>query len=244
MVTPRKPEDARFAKVLIHSPAGHGKTRLLGTAQEDPRTFPMAFLNFEGGEQTLSGLDIDVFDIRDSKDYDDAYRDLKNPNTPYKSTGVDSITETQVSMLLEILEGDTINRADPDQLAQQDWGIILIRMRRIIRHYVKLLPMHVFMTALSKDDTVARVGSVKAPQVQGAFATELPGILDVVAYLALDETDGKMERVLLLHSNPKFSVKARTPWDQSVIVPAEIVDPTVTKLMDALGFARQSGKKR
>lgn len=233
---PRKPEESKYLKALIHSPAGHGKTHFLGTAQDDPRTFPMAFLNFEGGEQTLSGLDIDVFDIRDSKDYEEVYKDLLKGTTPYKSVGVDSITETQISMLLEILGHDTINRADPDQLAQQDWGIILVRMRRIVRQYVKMLPMHVFMTALSKDDVVARVGTVKAPQVQGAFASELPGVLDVVAYLALTQNeDDETERLLLLHSNPKFSVKARTPWTGPA-VPSEIVDPTVTKLLDALGF--------
>lgn len=234
-ITARKPADANFAKVLIHSPAGHGKTHFLGTAQEDPRTFPMAFLNFEGGEQSLAGLDIDVFDIRTAKDYDDVYRQLRDPKTPYKSVGVDSITETQISTLLEILETDKINRADPDQLAQQDWGIILVRMRRIVRQYVKMLPMHVFMTALSKDDVVPRVGTVKTPQVQGAFASELPGILDVVGYLALEEgEDGEMQRLLLLHDYPKFSVKARTPWNTTV--PTEIIAPTVTKLLDALGF--------
>lgn len=236
-VVARKPTDANFAKVLIHSPAGHGKTHFLGTAQEDPRTFPMAFLNFEGGEQSLAGLDIDVFDIRDSKDYDDVYRQLRDPKTPYKSVGVDSVTETQISTLLQILEGDKINRADPDQLAQQDWGIVLVRMRRIIRQYVKMLPMHVFMTALSKDDVVARVGTVKAPSVQGQFANELPGILDVVGYLALEEDKdtGEQTRLLLLHGYPKFSVKARTPWGTAV--PSEIEDPTVGKLLDALGFA-------
>lgn len=235
MVTPRKPADANFAKVLIHSPAGHGKTHFLGTAQDDPRTFPMAFLNFEGGEQTLAGLDIDVYDIRDSQDYDAVYRDLKSGKTGHKSVGVDSVTETQVSTLLEILEKDGAARPDPDQLSQADWGITLIRMRRIIRQYVKMLPMHVFMTALSKDDVIPRVGSVKTPAVQGAFAAELPGILDVVAYLALEENaDGETERILLLHDYPKFNVKARTPW--GVAVPTEIVNPTVEKLLDALGF--------
>lgn len=236
MVSPRQPADANYAKVLIHSPAGHGKTHLLGTAQEDDRTFPMAFLNFEGGEQTLAGLAIDVFDIRSAKEYDEVYRDLKHPQSPYKSVGVDSITETQITSLLEILDNDTVNRADPDQLAQQDWGIVLIRMRRIVRQYVKMLPMHVFMTALSKDDVVPRVGSVKAPQVQGSFATELPGILDTVAYLALEENKdtGEQERLLLLNGYPRFSVKSRSPW--GVTVPSEIEDPTIAKLLDALGF--------
>ncbi len=243
MVEPRKPIEARYLKALIHSPAGHGKTHFLGTAQEDPRTFPMAFLNFEAGEQSLAGLDIDVFDIRDSKDYEAVYKDLLRKDTPYKSVGVDSITETQISTLLEILGTDTINRADPDQLAQQDWGIVLVRMRRIVRQYVKMLPMHVFMTALSKDDIVARVGSVKVPSVQGQFAAELPGILDVVAYMALEENDaGEQERLLLLHGYPKFSVKARTPWG-STGLPTEIISPTITKLLDALGYSSPRSTK-
>jgi hypothetical protein len=235
-VKARKPEDAKYLKALIHSPAGHGKTRFLGTAQEDPRTFPMAFLSFEGGEMTLSGLDIDVFDIRDGKDYEDVYKQLRRADTPYKSVGVDSITETQISTLLQILGTDTVNRADPDQLAQQDWGIVLVRMRRIVREYVKMLPMHVFMTALSKDEMVARVGSVKAPSMQGQFANELPGIMDVVAYLALEDNPdtGGAQRILLLHDYPKFSCKTRTPWNTTV--PSEIVDPTITKLLDALGY--------
>ena len=238
---PRKPSEAKHAKVLVHAPPGNGKTTLLGTAQEDPRTFPMAFLNFEGGDQSLSGLDIDVFDIRDSKDFDTLFKDFMKPGSPYKSYGVDSITETQVSTLLEILDNDKISRTDPDQLAQQDWGIVLTRMRRIVRQYVKLLPAHVFMTALSKDDVVPRVGTVKVPAVQGAFAAELPGVLDVVSYLALDDIigddgkpTGKVQRVLLLHDYPKFSVKVRTPWQTSV--PSEIVEPTVTKLLDALNI--------
>ena len=235
-VTPRKPHDASYCKALLHSPAGHGKTHFLGTAQEDERTFPMAFLNFESGEQTLAGLDIDVFDIRSSKDYDEVFKDLKKPGNPYKSVGVDSITETQIATLLEILDNDAINRADADQLSQQDWGITLVRMRRIVRQYVKLLPKHIFMTALTKDDVVPRVGSVKAPAMQGQFASELPGILDVVAYLALEEDKdtGEQRRIMLLNSYPKFSVKSRTPW--GTVVPSEIEDPSVSKLLDALGY--------
>ena len=239
-MTPHQPAEAALLKFLVHSPAGHGKTHLLGTAQDDPRTYPMAFLNFEGGDQSLAGLNIDVFDIKNSKDYDLAFKEITKPGAPWKSCGVDSITETQIATLLEILDFDK-NRADPDLLALQDWGITLTRMRRIVRQFIKMLPMHVFMTALSKDDVVPRVGSVKTPSVQGQFAADLPGIVDVVAYLALEETDGKVERLLLLHDYPKFSVKVRTPWNKTV--PSEIVDPTITKILDALGYARAKTAK-
>lgn len=229
----RRPTEKRYVKALIHSPAGHGKTRFLGTAQLDERTYPMAFLNFESGDQTLVGLDVDVYDITSFADYQEAKRMLQARNTPYKSVGIDSVTETQVTGLMSILEKDA-RRADPDQLAQQDWGIILVQMRRFIRDF-KFLPMHTFFTALSKDDVLPRVGQVKTPAVQGAFAAELPGIVDVVAYMALEEKEDGPHRLLLLHSYPKFSVKCRTPWD-TIDVPAEIEDPTVTKLLDALHY--------
>lgn len=231
-IVARKPDEKKFAKVLIHAPAGHGKTHFIGTAQQDERTFPMAFLNFDAGDQTLAGLDIDVFDMHDFNDYKEAKRMLADPKSPYKSVGVDSVTETQVTGLLSILEKDA-KRADPDQLAQPDWGIILVQMRRFVRDF-KFLPKHTFFSALSKDDVVPRVGQVKIPAVQGAFAAELPGIVDVVGYLALEDTDNGVERLLLLHGYPKFSVKCRTPW--GVTVPTELVNPSVSDLLDTLGY--------
>lgn len=232
-IVARKPSEKKYAKVLVHAPPGHGKTHFLGTAQEDERTSPMAFLNFEGGDLTLGGLDIDVFDMRDMQDYKEAKRMLADPKTPYRSVGVDSVTETQVGGFLSILDKDK-NRGDADLMAQQDWGVSLVQMRRFIRDF-KWLPMHSFFTALSKDDVVARVGQVKTPAIQGAFQYELPGVVDVVAYMALEEVEGGVERVLLLHSAPKFSVKARTPW--GVVIPAEIgPDPTIGDLLDTLGY--------
>jgi hypothetical protein len=234
-VKPHNPEDSAFAKVLVHGPPKQGKTHLLGTAQDDARTYPMALLNFEAGVATLAGLDIDVFDVRSSADFDDVFTQLKHPKSPYKSVGVDSITETQISLLLEILGHDAVNRSDPDQLAQQDWGIVLIRMRRIVRQFVKMLPMHVFMTALTMDKVLPRVGSARVPSLQGQFASEMPGIVDTVAYLGLEELDDALtHRVLLLSGNPKFAVGTRTPWGQEV--EPEIIDPTITKLLDTLGY--------
>lgn len=237
------PAQQKYFKGLFHAPPGRGKTRLLGTAQQDERTFPMAFLNFEGGDQTLAGLDIDVFDIPDFQAYDEVRRMLKDPKSksdkfgvPFKSVGIDSITETQVGGMLAILERPGF-RADPDQMGQPDWGLILTQMRRFVRQY-KFLPMHVFMTALSKDEMVPRIGAVKVPAVQGAFAHELPGIVDVVGYLAEEGAGEDLEHILIIRNNPQFSVKARTPWGASDHIPDEIVEPTVTKLLDALGYKK------
>lgn len=228
-----KPDAVTKAKVLVFSPPGHGKTYFLGTADDDERTSPCLFLDFEGGLQTLVGRDIDVATIRDWSDYNEAYALLADPKSPYKSVAIDSISETNIFALLKILEDDKIKRPDPDLAGQQDYGKSLVQMRRFIRSF-RDLPIHVFMSALAKDDVESRVGTVKKPAMSGQMADELPGIMDVVAYLALEEQEGELQRLLLLHSWPKFRVKARTPM--GIVIPSEILNPTVTSLLDVLGF--------
>lgn len=230
-----KAEESTFCNALIFAPHGHGKTHLLATANDDERTAPILVLNFEGGTHTLAGSDVDVFDVRSWEDYDEAYEILTDPNCPYKSVGLDSISETQVFGMLNILDRDA-KRVDPDLMAQQDWGVILVQMRRLVRHF-RDLDKHVFFTALAGEIVLPRVGTVRAPLLQGAFQKELPGIVDVVAYLANEDTDDDddpITRILLLHSYPKFQVKARTPWGKRI--PSEIENPTITDLLDVLGF--------
>ena len=75
------PETLKRFKGLIFAPPGHGKTHLLGTAQEDDRTYPMAFLDWESGSETLAGLDIDVFPLRSWKDADEVLENLEYGDT-------------------------------------------------------------------------------------------------------------------------------------------------------------------
>src|SRR3954451_5110087 len=105
----RKPSENRYIKGLVFAPAGAGKTGLLGTAQEDDRTHPMLLLDFEGGSESLAGLDIDIVPIRSWEDYNDVYEALADGDTiefedgeggtyeidfsQYKSLGIDSISE-------------------------------------------------------------------------------------------------------------------------------------------------------
>jgi len=256
------PTDRRFCKALIFAPAGAGKTVFLGTAQQDDRTAPMLLLDFEGGTESLAGLDIDTVPIRSWDDYNQAYEALANGDTldfddddggysidfsAYNSLGIDSISETHKFALLEILRKEGPSRRVPDLIEQGDYGRATTQMRRLLREF-RDLDMHVFFAAHAKEADVPREGRVRLPDLAGQLAEEVSGLMSIAGYLAQFEDDdsGDIHRTLLLHSFPKFRIKARTRW--GVSAPAEIIDPTITKLLDALGYGggtfEQQGSSR
>lgn len=227
-------------KALIYGPSGQGKTYFVGTMNDDERTFPGLVLDYEGGVSSLIGRDIDVVTIRDWQDYEEARVFLAKGAHKYRSVAIDSISEAHVNALLSRLD-ERNNRREPDQLDQNDYGIALVKMRRLLRMF-RDLPMHVFCTALAKEETDVREGLVKKPALSGALADEVVGIFESVSYLALtevnEEIDGKnvpvTHRVLILNNQPKIRAKTRVPV--GIQPPAFLMDPTVSTLLSVLGF--------
>lgn len=230
----RKPAEQRFVKACVFAPAGAGKTVFLGSAELDERTSPCLGIDFEGGTESLSGLDIDIAPVGSWDDFNEAYELLLSGK--YKSTFIDSISEVHKFALLDILRKQGPSRKDPDLLEQRDYGTATVQMRRLLREF-RDLPMHVFFSAHAKEVEIPREGRVRLPDLAGQMAEEISGIVSVQGYLAQFEEDGELHRTILLHSFPKFRIKARTPW--GVEAPPEIIDPTVTELMDALGYGTQ-----
>lgn len=250
------PKDNRYVKALVFGPPGQGKTYMLGTAQLDPRTAPMLLLDFEGGDETLAGLDIDVARIRSWQDYGEVYEALAGDHwtlpgsslkegESYRSIGIDSISETHLWALLEILDQATASssrRDDPDALEIQDYGKATIQMRRLLREF-RDLPLHVFYTATSKTVDERGVGKVKVPAMAGAMAEEVVALMSVVGYLAVEEgEDEENHRLLILQNFPRFRTKVRVPWEQEC--PDVIEDPTITSLLDTLDIEKPPTNKR
>lgn len=251
-----KPAQANFVKMLVVGEVGIGKTTFLGSAQLDDRTSPMLLLDFEGGTASLAGLDIDVWRVRDWTDYERAYEMLEaKDHAGYKSVGIDSVSETHVFALLNILEEEASARAQKgqrtSQLQEGDYGIALIQMRRLLRSF-RDLDMHVFFTALPQDSVEPGIGVVKEPSLAGKLAREISGLMSAVGFLAWGEKPGvtpqqpprpgqarqKNEtRIMALKNYPKLRAKARTPWGDDTI-PDEVYDPTVTNVFDALKVAK------
>src|SRR6266576_1262441 len=121
-----QPSAARYLKMLIFSPPGHGKTWLAGTAQDDPRTSPCLFLDFEGGTDTLVGRDVDLLRIRSWDDFKEAFQVAQSGK--YRAVVIDSVGEAQLFALTTVLADKSVKRYNEDLLTQQDYGVALVQM--------------------------------------------------------------------------------------------------------------------
>lgn len=233
--------DRKF-KSMVHGPQGHGKTHLMGTLAHDPRTAPALFLDFEGGDLTLKGMpgEWDQAEVRSWEDYNEQFERLVNNKEGFKSVGIDSLSETHIFALLNILEIEGAKRKNRNLIEQGDYGTAMVQMRRLVREF-RDLDLHVLFVASSKDVRDPREGMVKKPALSGQLADDIPGMMDLVGYLAItDEVDeegdatGNVIRSLLLQNYPKVRTKVRTPW--GVVAPDEIDNPTITSILDTLGY--------
>jgi len=242
------PQALKFAKHLYYSPAGHGKTHLLGTAQEDERTSPTCFIDFEAGTETLDGLDVDVFPIRTWADaytlleYLEEGAEIKMNGewvdfAEYKSVSLDSLSEWYRAAQLERLKKMEKQRKEPDLVEMQDYNILTTQFRRVLRRY-RDLPMHVFFSAHAKQVDDPRRGRIVVPDFPGQLSEEVAGLVSVVGYLAETAGEDEADRLLLLHGYSKYRIKARGPWNQEL--PEEIEDPNVSDILDIFGYKMNS----
>jgi hypothetical protein len=161
-----KPESA-FAKIMFYGDPGTGKTTLLGTGMEDPRTTPMLWLDCGGNPESIRHnahlptiLHIDrIDDLNAPHDWLLKGQPDKHPfvtmceklevqlTPPYKSiVAVDCMTELQ-RMYIKKFSGNA-DKHPGDELAAvelREWGTTLMALINMISQY-KQLPMHVFTT--------------------------------------------------------------------------------------------------
>lgn len=236
----RKPAELLLLKCLIFGDPGVGKTHFLGTAQEDERTSPCLVLDFEGGTSTLAGLDVDVMQVRDWKDYNEAYNWLANGDHGYKSVAIDSVSETHWYALSKLMDDREPGSRKIDSVNdQQEYGQALVQLRKFLREF-RDLPLHVFYTSHAKEERDPREGNVKKPSLPGKAANEILGVVDVAGYLTFGKVgegvNAKEERILVLKNYPKIRAKTRTAWISDA--PDELIDPSVSALLDAVGIMK------
>ena len=244
---------ANKINAIIHGTTGSGKTALLGTAVNDKRLMPGLLVDFEGGIKTIrsktNGITIedlksgktkptiakwDVLKARTWDDFDDIYEVLESGDHPYVSVAMDSASEIGYMNMQTIIVDATKNNSkhDPDVPESGDYNRAGVQMRRLIRFF-RDLEMNVFFTAISRtlQDPKTRRDRIWPMIGHSSLIVEIPALVDVIGYLAVVETEGKVDRVLLLGGHPDYIAKVRMEGDPVF----EIDNPTLPKLLDIVG---------
>src|SRR6516164_7536427 len=135
--------------IFLYGEPGVGKTYFLGTADIDERLRPILIFDVEGGMMTLRDKPgIDIIKVRSISEVEDKYNmlyhSIKDGKLPWKSMGIDSLTELADLDMRKVMK-DAYNRnperVDIDVPSPREWGIVRNHIRLITRAF-KDLPCH------------------------------------------------------------------------------------------------------
>jgi len=181
-------------KALIYGAAGSGKTVFTGTAEK------AIYASAEGGLLSIADKMPQYTDIKTLKDLQDLYFYLLSEKHEYETVIIDSITEINEIIKLEIEK----RLGRPMQL--QDWGELSKKIRDLFRKF-RDLPMNVILIAqesyVTDEDKIRKI----VPSMNGKAATEIAYFMDIVGYLHV-ESDGS--RWIETSSNKKLLTKDRS----------------------------------
>jgi hypothetical protein len=208
----------------------------------DKRTCPIGIMDFDGGVlDVLDGLpgegkDWVHFPCTSWDAVNETYEEWRVNKFKFKSFGVDSLSSLSFFALMALLDDPSIKREekDKDLIQQPDYGKAMIQIIRLVQA-LNDLPQHTFYTAHDKNEADPKLGLVKMSKMAGQLATQIPGMMSLVGYLALvEDEEGETYRSLLLQNYAKILTGVRMPW--GVPAPDEIDNPDITKILDALKY--------
>lgn len=238
-------EESERLDILVYGQPGVGKTSLAGTAEDDDRTSPVLFLDSEGGETTISYRGRALL-VRTIYDYDEDMGDILNKldqakqrgELPFKTIVIDSLTVLIDKAMDAVMRNNAIKRANPSTPEYPDWNIWTNRMRMLMKR-LKNLDVNLIATALEAPDDSGHYGPMyKGKKIVPVFT----GGFNTVGRLYV-ATDGKTEqRRLLVQGNNLYVAKDRS--DPLGVLPREVEEPTVAKLIDRMVEGRRAAKTR
>jgi len=205
--------------MIVHGEPGVGKSSLAATAPA-----PRLVLDIEGGTRFLDvkrivwdpmnsappeapidgAWDTCIVYVRNYKVIKQVYDWLAAGKHPFRSVVIDSLTEAQKRLIDDV--------SGIDQPTQQNWGAILRTLEDLVRKlrdltFHETFPLEtVVVICLSH----MRDGKFR-PFVKGQLELSLPGFVDVVGYLYVEQApDGTAERKLLIAPFGQIDAKDRT----------------------------------
>lgn len=198
-----------FANILIYSEAGWGKTTMCGTV-EDP-----LIISAEAGLLSLSGTNIDVFEIKNREGCNEVYEwlTMSEEANKYKTICIDSLSE-----IAEVLLTDEKNKSKD---ARQAYGVMHDEMSILIRGF-RDMKRDVYFSAKEKrivDDGSSKVNFV--PSVPGNMLLQaLPYFFDEVFVGRFGKTeDGDEFRYIQTAGDLQYIAKDRSGTLEKVSKP-------------------------
>lgn len=185
--------------ILVHAPAGSGKTRLCATTGEKALV-----LSAESGLLSIKDAGLDFVNIDKIEDMTEAYQFLAKGDHDYKWVCIDSVSEIAEVLLSQ--EKAKVN--DP----RQAYGQLQERMMNLLRRF-RDLPMNVYFSAKqskSKDEVTG--GLLFAPSAPGTkLGGEMPYIFDeVFALHSWRDDEGDYQSTLQTQRDNQYDAKDRS----------------------------------
>jgi hypothetical protein len=229
-------EIVEWMNIFLYGEPGVGKTFFLGTAEDDERLRPILIFDVEGGMMTLRDKPgIDIIKVRSISEVEDKYNmlyhSIKDGKLPWKSMGIDSLTELADLDMRKVMK-DAYNRnpdrVDIDVPSPREWGIVRNHIRLITRAF-KDLPCHFICTGALGIDQRENEPDKYRPGFAGKLVREVPGFFDVVGYYRSRNRGGEINRTLQVVGSDRVLAKDRTK-----VLGQAVDNPTLTSMWDTV----------
>jgi len=227
--------------ILVYGSPGVGKTVLAGSASVVDDMRPVLFVDVEGGTLSLRQLYplVDVARVQSWSDMVNIFDSLRKGEGGYNTVVLDSLTEIQkfsMNQIMSKLIKEDPDR-DPDVPGMREWGKNIEQIRRLVRSF-RDLPMNVIFTALDATDRDNRGRTITRVNLAGKLSGEVPGFVDIVAYMYIKVRNDELQRLLLTGATDTVTAK-----DRSNRLPRVLEEPSMETIYELISEQQQEGSE-
>jgi hypothetical protein len=183
-------------KMLVHGPAGAGKTRLCATLP-DP-----LIISAEAGLLSLSEFDIPFVSVNTMNDVTEVYEALKAGNSPYQSIALDSVSE----IAEVVLANEKSMTKDP----RKAYGELIEKMTALLRAFRDLPQLHVYMSCKQQQQIEGETTYHSCSLPGAKLSQQIAYLFDEVFALRVNRSDDGIRRVLQTAGDSEYEAKDRS----------------------------------